>query len=64
MSAHPAMFPPWLQEPMEAGHLSPLSAWRLEWELIALQDQPWTEGVYELNLRVSLFHWEPYQTND
>jgi hypothetical protein len=59
MSASPATFPPWIQEPLELGHLSPESAWKLEWELLVLQGQPWTPGVYEINQLVALHHWQP-----
>ncbi len=57
MSASPAMFDPWIQEPLDLGHLSPESAWKLEWELMVLQDDPWTPGVFQINQTVALHHW-------
>ena len=64
MSAQALSFPEWIQEPMEAGHLSPQSAWELEWEYLALQGRPWTPGVFEMSQRVGLYHWQPEQMND
>ena len=59
MSAQALEFNPWLQEPLEAGCLSPESAWKLHWELSELQGLPWTPGVYQINQTVVLFHWNP-----
>lgn len=59
MSAQPAMFQDWIQEPLEQGLLSPHQAWRLEWELLVLTDQPWTPGVFEIRQTVGLYHWSP-----
>ncbi|MBC7618753.1 MAG: hypothetical protein H7293_07150 [Candidatus Saccharibacteria bacterium] len=56
MSAQTLIFPLYLQLPLEQGHLSPESAWLLEWELEQLQGQPWTPGVFSINQRVILFH--------
>jgi len=58
MSASPATFPPWIQEPLESGHLSPESAWRLEWELVVLSNEPWTPGVHQISRTVELHHWQ------
>lgn len=57
MSAHVLIFSPYFQEPIESGCLSHESAWSLEWELEQLQGLPWSPGVFELNQRVILFHW-------
>ena len=56
MSAQALIFPLHLQLPLEAGCLSAESAWKLDWELEQLQGLPWSPGVYEINLRVQLFH--------
>ena len=59
MSAQPLQFPEWLSLPLEAGHLTPRQAWVLEWELLVLQDSPWTPEAWEVNQLAGLFHWEP-----
>ena len=59
MSALQATFPPWLQVPMEAGAITPAQAWALDWEILVLQDRPWTPGVLELSRKVALFHIDP-----
>ena len=56
------MFDPWIQEPLEAGAISPAQAWQLEWEILALQNQPWTPGSLELCQLVELFHLYPQET--
>ena len=58
MSAQALQFPDVLQMPVEAGVISPETAWSLMWEWAVLQGQPWTPGVYEMNQRVLLFHHE------
>lgn len=37
----------------------PRQAWVLEWELLVLQDSPWTPEAWEVNQLAGLFHWEP-----
>ena len=59
MTAQAVTFSPWLQEPMEAGALSPRQAWVLEWEVTALQNEPWTPEAMEVNRLQSLYHWQP-----
>ena len=56
MSAQALEFPIYLQLPVNAGALSPHQAWQLDWELEVLQGQPWTPGVFEINLLVQMFH--------
>jgi hypothetical protein len=56
MSAQMLQFPDWIQEPLEQGVLTPEQAWRLEWELTQLSTQPWSPGMFELNLKVRLYH--------
>ena len=51
-------FPPYLQEPIEAGLLTHHQAWRLDYELTELQHQPWTPGVQEINRMVSMFYMQ------
>ena len=58
MTAELATFNQHLQEVTDAGQISPLSAWMLEWELLVLADRPWSPGVREIHMRVELFHWE------
>ena len=58
MSASPATFPPWIQEALDLGHLSPQSAWMLEWEFLVLLNEPWTPGVQAISRTVELSHWE------
>ena len=59
MSAVPLQFPEWLHLPVDQGLLTPRQAWVLEWELLVLQDSPWTPEAWEVNQLAGLFHWEP-----
>jgi hypothetical protein len=59
MPASPLLFPEWLQPAVSEGSLTPHQAWRLYWEMEVLSDQPWTPGVREINLLLSLANWEP-----
>lgn len=56
MTAELLMFPAYYQLPLEAGQISLEQAWRLQWELLVLTQQPWTPGVQEISQAVSLFH--------
>ena len=59
MPATLATFEEWIQEPLDAGAISPAQAWALEWEILVLQGQPWTPGVREVLHLVDLFHKSP-----
>lgn len=57
MTAQAATFPPFLQQAMEAGVISPQQAWQVEWELIARSTLPWDPMVFALNQRAKLWMW-------
>lgn len=59
MSATVLQFSPYLQEPMEAGVLTPVLAWTLEMEFERRQGLPWLPGMEFVNQLVSLWHWTP-----
>ena len=58
-----ATFHPWMQETIEAGHLSLRQAWVMEWEILTLADQPWTPEGAKVKQILDLYHMEfpPHQ---
>lgn len=62
MSAHPLQFSPGIQEPLEAGWISPRQAWLLDQELTVLRYQPWTPEGLLLNCLLQTFHNPQDQT--
>jgi hypothetical protein len=58
MSAEKLLFLPWLQEPIEAGVLTPAQAWSLGFEALMNPQGDWPKSLLPLAQRVSLFHLE------
>lgn len=52
-------FGSYLQQPLEAGILTPEQAWRLAWEMEVLTFEPWTPDGLAMQRRVALFHLSP-----
>ena len=62
MSAHPLQFPEAIQQPLEAGWISPRQAWLLDWEMTVALYQPWTPEGLLLNCLLQTFHNPQDQT--
>jgi hypothetical protein len=58
VSAEVARFTEWLQQPVDAGCITPAGAWTLEWEVCIRTFEPWDAEAWNLNQRVALFHAE------
>ena len=50
------IFPPYLQQAVEQGVLTPAQAWNLEWDLEQRTFEPWAPGVQQISRTVELFH--------
>lgn len=55
MPAELLKFDPWLQEPVEAGVLTPQQAWSLEWERLAYPSRPYPDELHPLLQRIELY---------
>lgn len=56
MTAEILTFNSYLQTAVDEGVVSSHQAWRLHWDLMVCKDDPWGEGVQEINRAVNLFH--------
>lgn len=58
MSAQTLRFDPWLQQPLEAGVISPQEAWSLEVDCLLNPDQWIPLALHPAWSKVDLFHLE------
>lgn len=58
MSAQLLKFPPYLQQPMELGVLTPEQAWTFELEVTLFRSCPWSREAWALKQRLELHLWE------